>query len=74
MTENTALRVVHAWNTQCGGCGYGGTSWADSPALEGKPVLTPESGSCPACGARFVGNDDRNPYVTQRPAPKGEAA
>jgi hypothetical protein len=71
--DKTALRVVHGWNTQCGGCGYGGTSWADSPALEGKPIITPESASCPACGARFVGNDERHGLVVRYSA-KGAAA
>jgi uncharacterized protein YhfF len=64
--DQTALRVVHGWNTQCGACGYGGTSWVDSPALQGKPIITPESESCPECGARFDGNDDR--YATVYPS------
>jgi ribosomal protein S27AE len=48
------MLVIHGWNSQCGACGYGGKSWADSPAREGKPVLTPDSRECPECGARFT--------------------
>ena len=50
----TATLLVHSWNTQCGGCGYGGESWACSPALKGKPILGPESTECPECGAKFT--------------------
>jgi hypothetical protein len=46
--------LVHGWNSQCGVCRYGGGSWADSPAREGKPVLTPDSQSCPDCGVVFT--------------------
>lgn len=46
--------IIHAWNCQCGDCGYGGASWADSPALKGKPILTQESRECPGCGVKFT--------------------
>lgn len=69
--DKTALRAVHGWHTECSACGYGGGGWTASPALEGKPIITPTSEECPGCGARFVGNDDR--FVT-RYAAKSEAA
>lgn len=45
---------VHAWHSQCGECRYGGESWADSPALEGKPILDSHSTECPNCGVAFT--------------------
>lgn len=53
--EKTARLIVHSWNTQCGGCGYGGESWTSSPAKEGKPILVPEmiGEECPECHAMF---------------------
>jgi hypothetical protein len=50
--ENGTL-IVHDYNCQCANCGYGGDSWTDSPALEDKPILTPESKECPGCGVKF---------------------
>lgn len=46
--------IVHDWSTECGVCGYGKGGWAASPALEGKPILTPESTECPSCEAEFT--------------------
>jgi hypothetical protein len=43
--------IVHGWNSQCGVCKYGGTSWADSPK---GPILTPDSRECPECKVIFT--------------------
>lgn len=58
---STATLVVHGWSTECGGCGYGGGGWRNSPALKDKPILTPDSTECPGCGARFIGAEDDFP-------------
>lgn len=46
--------IVQQCHTECGACRYGRGGWAGSPALKGKPILTPESRECPGCGARFT--------------------
>ena len=46
--------VIGAWHTECGDCGYGCGGWMASPALRGKPILTPESRECPGCGVCFT--------------------
>lgn len=52
--KTDAYLVVHSFSTQCGVCNYGGTTWADSPANENKPILRPESRECPDCGVKFT--------------------
>lgn len=46
--------IIDGWHTECGACGYGHGGWAASPALEGKPILTPSSRTCHGCGAAFT--------------------
>jgi hypothetical protein len=50
------LLVVHGWSTECGACGYGAGGWASArnPALEGKPILGPDSTICHGCDETFT--------------------
>lgn len=63
--EDRVELLVHAWNSQCGVCRYGGTSYADSPAREDKPILTPDSTKCPNCGAVFTHVRTRPGYAEE---------
>lgn len=52
----TATLLVHDWNCQCGGCGYGGSSWTwmTAPGREELAPITQGSANCPGCGAHFT--------------------
>lgn len=56
MADNDEIVLeIHGWHTECGACGYGRGGWASSPALDDKPVLTPEyRGECYGCGQTFT--------------------
>lgn len=61
--------IVQRWHTECGSCGYGAGGYTSSPALEGKPILTPESDVCHGCGETFTHTMD--PYKSLEPEPIG---
>lgn len=56
--------VINAWTTECNACGYGKGGWMSSPALQGKPILTPESTTCHGCGVTFT--ESWNAYTGER--------
>jgi hypothetical protein len=56
--------IIQAWTSECGACGHGRGGWASSPALKGKPILTPESTVCPECGVHFT--ESLNVYTGER--------
>lgn len=56
MSDERIVLVVHGWSTECGACGYGEGGWASNrnPALQGKPILGPDSTVCHGCGKAFT--------------------
>jgi hypothetical protein len=62
--RRSPLLIVDRWHSECNACGYGHGGWASSPAHEGKPILTPESKSCPECLVEFTHAVD--PYTGKR--------
>lgn len=59
--------VIDAWHSECGACGYGRGGYTASPALEGLPILTPGSTSCPGCDVVFTHR--LNVYTDREPQP-----
>lgn len=72
MKSDRTILLVTRCHSECASCQYGRGGWASSPALDGKPVLTPESRECPGCGRTFTHKQDvysiEGPVLIEAPA------
>lgn len=54
MRPDEVALLINSWTSECDACGYGQGGYTNSPAIEGLPILTPESTACHGCGERFT--------------------